>query len=96
MRSVTITLYLNRTLVQPPRIELGSTDLQTAAMTTSAKVALQVIGGEYRTRTDQAICLQSKSGYPAHPPMFVLYHIETHSVNMFLYGGPTETRTRKD
>ena len=79
--------------------------LQTTAMTTSAKVAIQVIGGEYRNRTDQAICLQSKSGYPAHPPMFILYHIETHSprtlhshlvANVFLYGGPTETRTRKD
>ena len=65
-------------LVPPPRIEQGSYALQASAMTTFAKAAIQVIGGEYRNRTDQAICLQSKSGYPAHPPMFILYHIETH------------------
>ena len=72
VRSVTITLYLNRTLVPPPGIDPGSLVLQTSVITLSTKAAIQVIGGEYRTRTDQAICLQSKSGYPAHPPLFIL------------------------
>lgn len=29
-------------------------------------------GGRYRNRTDQAICLQSKSGYPSPSPIFLI------------------------